>query len=169
MWEDVDGELREKKIKSMTHRNPAIFVDSGPLIVPSQNRARLRLEMPGAFNQFVNQRTVLLTTYRRDGTPVGTPVNIVVDGDRAFVRTFDTAWKLKRIRKNPIVEIAPSTVSGKLTQEAYLVLNITEPFHSRRKSQAILMFLKIQTGQCSRNVAHVIGRPSHSILRARTS
>ena len=71
--------------------------------------------MPGAFNQFVNQRTVLLTTYRRDGTPIGTPVNIAVDGERAFVRTFDTAWKLKRIRKNPIVEIAPSTVRGKPT------------------------------------------------------
>ncbi len=74
--------------------------------------------MPGAFNQFVNQRTVLLTTYRRDGTPVGTPVNIAVDGERAFVRTFDTAWKLKRIRKNPIVEIAPSTVRGKPTGSA---------------------------------------------------
>jgi hypothetical protein len=31
-------------------------------------------QMAGAFNQFVHQRTVLLTTYRRDGTPVGTPV-----------------------------------------------------------------------------------------------
>jgi len=71
--------------------------------------------MPGAFDQFVNQRTVLLTTYRRDGTPVGTPVNIVVAGDRAFVRTFDTAWKLKRIRNNPTVGIAPSTVRGKPT------------------------------------------------------
>jgi len=49
--------------------------------------------MPGVFNQFVNQRTVLLTAYRRDGTPVGTPVSIVLDGERAFVRTFDTAWK----------------------------------------------------------------------------
>ena len=71
--------------------------------------------MLGAFNSFVHERTVLLTTYRRDGTPVGTPVNIVVDGDRAFVRTFDTPWKLKRIRNNPTVEIAPSTVRGKPT------------------------------------------------------
>src|SRR6266545_818275 len=70
--------------------------------------------MLGAFNPFVHQRTVLLTTYRRDGTPVGTPMNIVVDGDR----TFDTAWKLKRIRNNPTVEIAPSTVRGKPTGPA---------------------------------------------------
>ena len=67
---------------------------------------------------FVRQKTVLLTTYRRDGTPVGTPVNIAVDGGRVFVRTFDTAWKLKRIRNNPEVEIAPSTVRGKPTGPA---------------------------------------------------
>lgn len=67
---------------------------------------------------FVRQKYVLLTTYRRDGTPVGTPVNIAVDGDRAFVRTWDTTWKLKRIRNNPEVEVAPSTVRGKPTGPA---------------------------------------------------
>lgn len=67
---------------------------------------------------FVSQWAVLLTTYKRDGTPVGTAVNIVVDGDRAFVRTWDTAWKLKRIRNNPEVEFAPSTARGKPTGPA---------------------------------------------------
>lgn len=71
-----------------------------------------------ALEPLVRQRTILLTTYRRDGTPVGTPVHIAVDGDRAFVRTFDTAWKLKRIRNNPEVEVAPSTVRGKPTGPA---------------------------------------------------
>jgi PPOX class probable F420-dependent enzyme len=66
-----------------------------------------------ALKPFAGQKTVLLTTYRGDGTPVGTPVNIAIDGDRAFVRAFDTAWKLKRIRNNPEVEIVPSTVRGK--------------------------------------------------------
>ena len=36
---------------------------------------------------FVRQPTVLLTTYRRNGTPVGTPVHIAVDGNRAVFRT----------------------------------------------------------------------------------
>jgi PPOX class probable F420-dependent enzyme len=67
---------------------------------------------------FVDQWTVLLTTYRRNGTSVGTPVNIAVDGSRAFIRSFDTAWKLKRIRHNPEVEIAPSTLTGKPTGPA---------------------------------------------------
>jgi uncharacterized protein len=62
---------------------------------------------------FVHQWGVLLTTYKRDGSPVGTPVNIAVDGDRAFVRTWDTAWKFKRIRNDPEVEVAPSTARGR--------------------------------------------------------
>jgi uncharacterized protein len=71
-----------------------------------------------ALKPFIHQKTVLLTTYRRDGTPVGTPVNIAVEETRAFVRTWDNAWKIKRIRNNPEVEIAPSTFSGKPTGPA---------------------------------------------------
>ena len=71
-----------------------------------------------ALEPFVDQNTVLLTTYRRDGTGVGTPVHIAVDGDRAYIRTWDTAWKLRRIRNNPEVEVAPSTVGGRPTGPA---------------------------------------------------
>jgi len=67
---------------------------------------------------FVQQQTVLLTTYRRDGTPVGTAVHIAVDGDRAFIRSWATSGKVKRIRNNPNVEIAPSTARGKPTGPA---------------------------------------------------
>ena len=49
---------------------------------------------------------------------MGTPVHIAVDGDRAFIRTWDTAWKLRRIRNNPEVEVAPSTVGGRPTGPA---------------------------------------------------
>ena len=73
------------------------------------------MRMASPFERFAKQRTVLLTSYRRDGAGIGTPVNIAVEGDRAFVRTFDSAWKLKRIRNNPLVEIAPSTNTGKAT------------------------------------------------------
>jgi PPOX class probable F420-dependent enzyme len=66
----------------------------------------------------VKQWAVLLTTYKRDGTPIGTAVNIVVEGDRAYFRTWDTAWKLRRIRNNPEVEFAPSTALGRPTAPA---------------------------------------------------
>jgi PPOX class probable F420-dependent enzyme len=57
--------------------------------------------------RFVRQKTALLTTYRRDGSPVDTPLSITVDGDRAYIRTFERAWKTKRIGNNPLVEVAP--------------------------------------------------------------
>jgi PPOX class probable F420-dependent enzyme len=67
---------------------------------------------------FVHQKTALLTTYRRDGRPVGTPVSIAVDGDHAYVRSFEKAWKTTRIRNHPEVEIAPSTGRGRPTGPA---------------------------------------------------
>jgi PPOX class probable F420-dependent enzyme len=71
-----------------------------------------------ALAPFVHQKTVLLTTYRRDGRPVGTPVSIAVDGDRAYIRSFEKAWKTVRIRNHPEVEIAPSTQRGRPTGPA---------------------------------------------------
>jgi PPOX class probable F420-dependent enzyme len=73
---------------------------------------------PSALEALAEQKTVLLTTFKRDGTGVGTPVHIAVDGDRAFVRTWDTTWKLKRVRNNPEVEVAPCTVGGRSTGPA---------------------------------------------------
>jgi uncharacterized protein len=85
---------------------------------------------------FVGQHTALLTTYRRNGTPVGTPVHIAVDGDRAFVRTWDETWKLKRIRNTPEVEVAPSTFRGVPTGPAIRararILNGNEAVAARR-------------------------------------
>jgi PPOX class probable F420-dependent enzyme len=62
-------------------------------------------------------KTVLLRTYKRDGTAVPTPVSIAFEGDRAFFRSYDKAWKTKRLRNDPRVEVAPSTLRGKVTGE----------------------------------------------------
>lgn len=61
---------------------------------------------------FTDQRTALLTTYKRDGTPIGTPVSIVVHDGHAYFRTWHTAWKVRRLRNNSEVELAPSTFKG---------------------------------------------------------
>ena len=67
------------------------------------------------FEAVRNARTILLTTYKRDGTPVGTPVSIAFEGDRAFFRSYDKAWKTKRLRHNPHVQVAASTMRGRRT------------------------------------------------------
>ncbi|WP_345625062.1 PPOX class F420-dependent oxidoreductase [Rugosimonospora acidiphila] len=60
-----------------------------------------------------NRRYVLLTTVRGNGTPVPTPVWVVRDGDRLAVWTGAGAGKVKRIRRNASVTIAPCTVRGR--------------------------------------------------------
>src|SRR5262245_36166139 len=62
-----------------------------------------------------DQWAVRLTTFRRDGTPVATAVNVAVDGDRVFFRTYEQAGKFKRLRNNPRVLVAPSTRTGTAT------------------------------------------------------
>jgi PPOX class probable F420-dependent enzyme len=68
-----------------------------------------------ALEPLSDQWAVLLTSFRRDGTPVGTPVSLAVDGDRAYVRSPGNAWKVKRIQRNPRVELAPCTARGRVT------------------------------------------------------
>ena len=58
-------------------------------------------------------KTILLTTYKQDGTPVATPVSVAFAGDTAFFRSYDKSWKTKRLRNNPRVEVAASTLRGK--------------------------------------------------------
>ena len=67
---------------------------------------------------FRSTKSIVLTTFKRDGTPVPTPVSIAFDGDRAVFRTYDKAWKARRLRNNPNVEVAAATVGGKPTGPA---------------------------------------------------
>ena len=68
-----------------------------------------------ALARFVRQKTIRLTTFREDGTSGTSPVSIVVEGDRAYFRSFERAVKVRRLRRNPKVEFGPSTTSGKPT------------------------------------------------------
>lgn len=60
------------------------------------------------------RKIALLTTYKRDGTAVSTPVSIVVDGDVAYIRTYSHTGKAKRLRRNNNVLAAPATFNGKV-------------------------------------------------------
>jgi PPOX class probable F420-dependent enzyme len=53
-----------------------------------------------------------LTTFRKDGTPVTTPVWVSCDGDRLYVWTQADSGKVTRIRSSGRVTIAPSDGRG---------------------------------------------------------
>lgn len=55
----------------------------------------------------------LVTTFRRDGTPVPTPVWVARDGDELIVWTARKTGKVKRIRNNGAVEVAACDLRGR--------------------------------------------------------
>jgi uncharacterized protein len=62
---------------------------------------------------FARRKYALLTTFRRDGTPVPTPVWFGVADGRLYVRSEAEVGKVKRIRNDPHVRVAPATFRGK--------------------------------------------------------
>ena len=54
----------------------------------------------------------LLTTYRRNGQGVDTPVGIRTIGEKAYFTTPSTTSKVKRLANNPHVTLAPFTKMG---------------------------------------------------------
>jgi PPOX class probable F420-dependent enzyme len=58
-------------------------------------------------------RTALLTSFRRNGQGVSTPVGINVAGGKVYFTTWSTTGKVKRLAKNPHVTLAPCTRQGK--------------------------------------------------------
>jgi PPOX class probable F420-dependent enzyme len=61
-----------------------------------------------------------VTSFRRDGTGVATPVWFVVDGERLLALTDPRSFKARRIRRNPAVEVAPCSGAGRLRGEPVL-------------------------------------------------
>jgi uncharacterized protein len=59
-------------------------------------------------------RYLSLTSFRRDGTGVATPVWFVESGGRLLVETDAASYKVRRIRRDPRVTIAPCTATGRL-------------------------------------------------------
>ena len=58
---------------------------------------------------------VALTTYRRDGTPVVTPVWAAAEGDSLFIFSNPNAGKVKRVRNSSRATVAPCTATGTIT------------------------------------------------------
>ena len=57
---------------------------------------------------------ISLATFRRDGTTVATPVWLVRDGESLRVITDGGSGKVKRLRGNPSVLVAPCNMRGSL-------------------------------------------------------
>ncbi len=62
--------------------------------------------------QFAGQKYLNLESYRRNGQGVQTPVWFAESDDMFFIYTLADSYKVKRIRNNPRVRIAPCDARG---------------------------------------------------------
>ena len=63
--------------------------------------------------RFEGERVISLETYRRNGQPVRTPVWFLRENGLLYVYTDDSTGKVKRLRRNSRVRVAPSHFRGK--------------------------------------------------------
>ncbi len=65
-----------------------------------------------AFAPLNVSKVALLTTFRRNGQGVGTPVGIQIVNRTVYFTTWSTTGKVKRLARNPRVTLAPFTKRG---------------------------------------------------------
>ena len=69
-------------------------------------------------DEIVRSRYVSLTTYRKDGTAVATPVWHVPQGAELWIVTEADSGKVKRLRNNPEVRVTPCSLRGTVPPDA---------------------------------------------------
>ncbi|MFJ8076634.1 PPOX class F420-dependent oxidoreductase [Streptomyces sp. NPDC096176] len=69
-------------------------------------------------DKFADAKYVSLTTFRKNGTGVATPVWFAVDGGELFVWTRSDSWKVKRLRNDSRVVVTVCDVRGRIEDGA---------------------------------------------------
>jgi PPOX class probable F420-dependent enzyme len=67
----------------------------------------------GDLRSLEGEKFVLVTTFKRSGEPVSTPMWFGLDAGKLYFRTYADAVKLKRIRNNSKVLVGPCDPRGK--------------------------------------------------------
>jgi uncharacterized protein len=83
-----------------TFADPSLRIECMPSQIPAAIRG---------------QNYISLTTFRKTGTAVATPVWFGEQDGKLYVMTRSDMGKSKRLRNNPQVRVAPCTIRGKVT------------------------------------------------------
>ena len=73
--------------------------------------------MDSRLDQFIDQKYLSLETYRKDKTPVKTPVWFVIEKDQIYITTRETTGKVKRLRNNQNARIAVCSMKGEIKSD----------------------------------------------------
>ena len=84
------------------------------------------VSLPAPLAAIGDQRFVSLTTFRKNGAPVATPVWIAPDGEALVVTTPADSGKVKRLRHDPRVEMLPCSRRGRVPDGAKAVTGVAD-------------------------------------------
>ena len=73
--------------------------------------------MGNKLEQFFDQKYINLETYKKDGTPIKTPVWFVIDNDLIYIITRESTGKVKRLKNNQDVRIVLCSFKGEPKNE----------------------------------------------------
>jgi uncharacterized protein len=121
--------------------------------------------MTTPFGQAGTAKYVRLTTFRKDGTPVASPIWAALDGDELLMWTVSDSWKVKRLRRNTAVIVQACDARGKETfgqpvHGTARVLDAAGTDHARKvivKKYGILGWLTVKGSLLRRGKNGTIG------------
>ena len=73
--------------------------------------------MVDMLEQFSEQKYINLETYKRDNTPIKTPVWFIIDNGLVYIITRESTGKVKRLKNNQNVRIVPCSFKGEIKSE----------------------------------------------------
>jgi len=73
--------------------------------------------MRDLLEQFSEQKYINLETYKKDNTPIKTPVWFVIDNGLVYIITRESTGKVKRLKNNQNVRIVPCSFKGETKNE----------------------------------------------------
>jgi uncharacterized protein len=95
--------------------------------------------MSSVLDRLNNHQFISLTTFRKTGDPVPTPVWFARADDKLFIYTQTSSGKVRRIRHTTRVTVAPCKANGELLGEAFEArARIIEDAAERKRADDLL-------------------------------
>ena len=73
--------------------------------------------MSDKLSPFLDQKYINLETYKKDGTPIRTPVWFMIDSEVIYIITREKTGKVKRLKNNQNIRIVPCSFNGESKNE----------------------------------------------------
>jgi uncharacterized protein len=96
--------------------------------------------------RLADEKFVSLTTFKKNGDAVASPMWIGRDGDDLVVWTPAEAWKVRRVRRDPRVRLIPCGRTGKVDTTQPVVNGQAEVIDDHREVSRIESIIKRKYG-----------------------